>query len=146
MDAALFWNQNTFPFELLCGPVAPTLLDVASITVLMPIGEKYFVGSFEKKIDPKTLNWEKISFRGFTENHRGGLDDQIEDPIIEGENLVFMLYWVFINFNCTKSIQFPTSFYNLAQLLRTGVPRLYLAKLLLTNVYQAFANAANGLR
>lgn len=64
MAAAFFCNQNTCALKLPCGLVSLTLLDVAAIVGLMPIGEKYLVGSFKKTIEPKILNWEMKSYGG----------------------------------------------------------------------------------
>lgn len=79
----------------------------------MPTNEKYLVGSFENNIDPQILNWEKNTYGGFMENHKGSQDDTTKDPIIERQHLAFMLYWICTHFIRTKSIQVPTSFYNL---------------------------------
>jgi len=56
MAAAFFCNQNTCALKLPCGLVSLTLLDVAAIVGLMPIGEKYLVGSFKDTIEPKIPN------------------------------------------------------------------------------------------
>lgn len=71
MATAFFWNQNTCALELPCGLASPTLLDVAAIIGLMPIGEKYLVGFFKNTIKPKILNRENKYCGGFIENHKG---------------------------------------------------------------------------
>lgn len=60
-----------------------TLLYVTTIKSLMPTNEKYLVGSFENNIDPKILSWEKKTYGGFMENHKGSQDDTTKDLIIE---------------------------------------------------------------
>lgn len=49
----------------------------------MPTNEKYLVGSFENNIDPKILSWEKKTYGGFMENHKGSQYDTTKDLIIE---------------------------------------------------------------
>nr|KYP45955.1 hypothetical protein KK1_032450 [Cajanus cajan] len=41
LSAIFFWNRETRAFEFPCGFVSPTLLDIATITGLAPIGDKF---------------------------------------------------------------------------------------------------------
>lgn len=50
MDNFLFWNRNLHALELPCGPVTPTLLDIAAITGLKPLGKTLALGLFEDTI------------------------------------------------------------------------------------------------
>nr|KYP59853.1 hypothetical protein KK1_015294 [Cajanus cajan] len=52
-SAIFFWNRETRAFEFPCGFVCPTLLDIAAITGLVPVGERFYPDLFEEEISIK---------------------------------------------------------------------------------------------
>nr|KYP69521.1 hypothetical protein KK1_008712 [Cajanus cajan] len=50
LSVVFFWNRETRAFEFPCGFVCPTLLDIAAITGLKPLGDRYLPDTLEEEI------------------------------------------------------------------------------------------------
>nr|KYP41305.1 hypothetical protein KK1_037325 [Cajanus cajan] len=73
LSAIFFWNRETRAFEFPCGFVCPTLLDIAAITGLAPIGDRFYPDVFEEKISIKetSISWDKKTYLAFINAHMG---------------------------------------------------------------------------
>nr|KYP62236.1 hypothetical protein KK1_016762 [Cajanus cajan] len=73
LSAIFFWNRETRAFEFPCGFVCPTLLDIAAITGLKPIGHRYHPDAFEEELSSKDVSivWDKKTYLVFISAHQG---------------------------------------------------------------------------
>nr|KYP62762.1 hypothetical protein KK1_017311 [Cajanus cajan] len=142
LSAIFFWNRETRAFEFSCGPVCPTLLDIAAITGLMPIGQKYHPHAFEEEISPKDISivWDKKTYLAFITAHQG----RPGEPVFDSEHIAFLLYWLSTCVFCTPSLQVPKYYYILAQSLHLR-NTVCLSKLLLVALYTCLDEASESL-
>nr|KYP55237.1 hypothetical protein KK1_001444 [Cajanus cajan] len=142
LSAIFFWNRETRAFEFPCGFVCPTLLDIAAITGLSPLGDRFYPDVFEDEISIKDLSisWDKKTYLAFINAHVG----QPETPVSPSEHIAFLLYWLSACVFCTPSLQVPKYYYALAQALHLK-KRVCLSKLLLASLYSCLDEASESL-
>lgn len=85
----LFWNRSLHAFELPCGPVTPTLLDITFIIGLKPLRKTYDLGLFEKQVERNEINidWSVKSYWGFTQNNAKETEE-----VFDEEHIAFLMY------------------------------------------------------
>nr|KYP36580.1 hypothetical protein KK1_042290 [Cajanus cajan] len=142
LSAIFFWNRETRAFEFPCGLVCPTLLDIAAITGLMPLGQKYHPDAFEEETSPKDISivWDKKTYLAFINAHQG----QSREPVSDSEHIAFLLSWLSACVFCTPSLQVPKYYYILAQSLHLR-KKVCLSKLLLAALYTCLDEASKSL-
>nr|KYP53529.1 hypothetical protein KK1_024421 [Cajanus cajan] len=89
-SAIFFWNRETRAFEFPCGFVCPTLLDIAAITGLPPVGDRFYPDAFEEEISIKELSitWDKKTYLAFITTHVG----QPGSPVSISKHIDFLMY------------------------------------------------------
>ncbi|XP_029125444.1 uncharacterized protein LOC109814161 isoform X4 [Cajanus cajan] len=142
LSAIFFWNRETRAFEFPCGFICPTLLDVAAITGLKPIGDRFYPDAFEEEISIKdtSISWDKKTYLAFINAHMG----QPDTPVSPSEHIAFLMYWLSACVFCTPSLQVPKYYYNLAQALHLQ-RKICLSKLLLASLYTCLDEASESL-
>nr|KYP40720.1 hypothetical protein KK1_037938 [Cajanus cajan] len=112
LSAIFFWNRETRAFEFPCGFVCPTLLDIAAITGLTPLGDRFHPDVFEDEISIKELSitWDKKTYLAFINAHVG----QPGTPVSPFEHIAFLMYWLSACVFCTPSLQVPKYYFTLA--------------------------------
>nr|KYP48746.1 hypothetical protein KK1_029548 [Cajanus cajan] len=140
--AIFFWNRETRAFEFPCGFVCPTLLDIAAITGLAPIGDRFHPDAFEEEISIKetSISWDKKTYLAFINAHVG----KPGTPVSTYEHIAFLMYWLFVCVFCTPSLQVPKYYYALAQALHLK-KRICLSKILLASLYTCLDEASESL-
>nr|KYP33601.1 hypothetical protein KK1_045536 [Cajanus cajan] len=142
LSAIFFWNRETQAFEFPCGFVCTTLLDIAAITGLTPLGDRFYPDVFEEEISIKELSitWDKKTYLAFINAHVG----QPGTPVSTSEHIAFLLYWLSTCVFCTPSLQVPKYYYTLAQALHLK-KKICLSKLLLASLYTCLDEASESL-
>nr|KYP33873.1 hypothetical protein KK1_045233 [Cajanus cajan] len=105
LSAIFFWNREIHAFKFPCGFVCPTLLAIAAITGLKPLGDRYLPEILEEEI-PMTetsIVWDKKTYSAFVSAHHG----EEGTPVTDSEHIVFLLYWLSAYVFCTHSLQVP---------------------------------------
>nr|KYP32053.1 hypothetical protein KK1_047357 [Cajanus cajan]KYP32055.1 hypothetical protein KK1_047359 [Cajanus cajan] len=142
LSAIFFWNRETRAFEFPCGFICPTLLDIAAITGLTPIGDRFDPDVFEEEISIKktSISWDKKTYLAFITAHMGKPNTSISTL----EHIAFLMYWLFACVFCTPSLQVPKYYYILAQALHLK-KKICLSKLLLASLYTCLDEASESL-
>nr|KYP37371.1 hypothetical protein KK1_041441 [Cajanus cajan] len=142
LSAIFFWNRETRAFEFPCGFVSPTLLDIAAITGLTPLGDRFYPDVVEEEISIKevSITWDKKTYLAFINAHVG----QPGTPVSESEHISFLMYWLSACVFCTPSLQVPKYYYILAQALHLK-KKICLSKLLLASLYACLDEASESL-
>nr|KYP35927.1 hypothetical protein KK1_042998 [Cajanus cajan] len=142
LSAIFFWNRETRAFEFPYGFVCPTLLDIAAITGLPPVGDRFYPDSFEEEISIKELSitWDKKTYLAFINAHVA----QPGTPVSISEHIAFLMYWLSVCVFCTPSLQVPKYYYILAQALHLK-KKICLSKLLLASLYTCLDEASENL-
>nr|KYP37390.1 hypothetical protein KK1_041425 [Cajanus cajan] len=142
LSALSFWNRETRAFEFPCGFICPTLLDIAAITGLKPIGERFQHDAFEEDISigDISISWDKKTYLAFITAHMG----QPGTPVSPLEHIAFLLYWLSACVFYTPSLQVPKYYYVLAQALLSK-KKICLSKLLLASLYTCLDEASESL-
>nr|KYP75498.1 hypothetical protein KK1_008237 [Cajanus cajan] len=142
LSAIFFWNRETRAFEFPCGFVCPTLLDIAAITGLTPLGDRFHPDVFEEEISIKELSitWDKKTYLAFINAHVG----QPGTPVSPFEHIAFLMYWLSACVFCTPSLQVPKYYFTLAQALHLK-KKVCLSKLLLASLYTCLDEASESL-
>lgn len=127
-----FWNRNLHDLVSPCGPVSPTLMDIASITSLKPLGKTYALGLSEDQFERSEvgIDFSAKSYKGFIKKNAKDTEE-----VFDKEHIAFLLYWVSSHLLCTWALQIPMYCYNLAQALHFGED-ICLSKFLLAFVYK----------
>nr|KYP49209.1 hypothetical protein KK1_029048 [Cajanus cajan] len=130
LSTIFFWNNRAFEFP--CGFVCPTLLDIASITGLAPIGDRFYPDAFEEEISIKetSISWDKKTYLAFINTHMG----QSDTPVSTSKHIAFLMYWLSACVFCTPSLQ--------ALHLQK---KICLSKLLLAYLYSSLDEASESL-
>nr|KYP43587.1 hypothetical protein KK1_034965 [Cajanus cajan] len=142
LSAIFFWNRETRAIEFSCGFVCPTLLDIAAIMGLKPLGDRYLPNTLEEEI-PMTetsIVWDKKKYSAFVSAHHG----EEGTPVTDSEHIAFLLYWLSACVFCTPSLQVPKYYYTLAQALHLK-KKICLSKLLLASFYNCLDEASKSL-
>jgi len=89
MTFFLFWNQSLHALELPCGPISPTLMDIALINSLKPLGKTYALGLFEDQIERNEVNidWSAKSYNEFIGNNAKKIGELYNE-----EHIAFLMY------------------------------------------------------
>nr|KYP32338.1 hypothetical protein KK1_047014 [Cajanus cajan] len=102
LSSIFFCNRETRAFEFPCGFVCPTLLDIAAITGLKPLGDRYLSDILEEEI-PMTetsIVWDKKTYFAFINAHH----DEEGTPVTGSKHIAFLLYWLSACVFCTPSL------------------------------------------
>nr|KYP69069.1 hypothetical protein KK1_022720 [Cajanus cajan] len=142
LSAIFFWNRETRAFEFPCGFVGPTLLNIAAITGLTPLGDRFHPDVFEDEISMNELSitWDKKTYLAFINAH-------VEQPgtlVSPSEHIAFLMYWLSACIFCTPSLQVPKYYFTLAQALHLK-KKICLSKLLLASLYACLDEASESL-
>nr|KYP65767.1 hypothetical protein KK1_012031 [Cajanus cajan] len=142
LSAILFWNRETRAFEFPCDFVCPTLLDIATITGLPPVRDRFYPDAFKEEISIKELSiiWDKKTYLAFITAHVG----QSGTPVSISEHIAFLMYWLSACIFYTPSLQVPKYYYILAQALHLK-KKICLSKLLLASLYTCLDEASESL-
>nr|KYP44311.1 hypothetical protein KK1_034224 [Cajanus cajan] len=142
LSAIFFWNRDTRAFEFPCGFICPTLLDIAAITGLPLVGDRFYPGAFEEEISINELSitWDKKTYLAFINAHVG----QPGTIVSPSEHIAFLMYWLSACVFCTPSLQVPKYYYALAQALHLK-KKICLGKLLLASLYTCLGEALESL-
>ncbi|XP_020231422.1 protein MAINTENANCE OF MERISTEMS [Cajanus cajan] len=142
ISAIFFWNRETRAFEFPCGFVCPTLLDIAAITGLAPIGDRFYPDAFEEEISIKetSISWDKKTYLALINAHIGKPGTLVSTS----EHIAFLMYWLSFCVFCTPSLQVPKYYYILAQALHLK-NKICLSKLLLASLYHCLDEASESL-
>nr|KYP63497.1 hypothetical protein KK1_018074 [Cajanus cajan] len=142
LSAIFFWNRETRAFEFSCGFVCPTLLDIAAITGLAPVGDRFYPDLFEEEISIKetSISWDKKTYLAFINAHMGKPGTSVSTL----EHIAFLMYWLSACVFCTPSLQVPKYYYILAQTLHLK-KKICLSKLLLASLYSCLDEASESL-
>nr|KYP31535.1 hypothetical protein KK1_048077 [Cajanus cajan] len=139
LSEIFFWNRETRAFEFPCGFVCPTLLDIAVITGLTPLGDRFHPDVFEDEISIKDLSitWDKKTYLAFINAHV----EQPRTPVSTSEHITFLMYWLSACVFCTPSLQVPKYYFSLAQALHLE-KKVCLSKLLIASLYACLDEAS----
>nr|KYP74733.1 hypothetical protein KK1_007424 [Cajanus cajan] len=137
LSAIFFWNRETRAFEFPCDFVCPTLLDIATITGLAPIGERFHHDILEEEVPIKE---DKKTYLAFITAHVGKSGTSVSTS----EHIAFLMYWLSACVFCTPSLQVPKYYYALAQALHSK-KQICLSKLLLVSLYTSLDEASESL-
>jgi len=123
--------------ELPCGSISLTLLDIAMIIGLKPLGKTYALGLFEDHIKRGEIDiyFTAKSYWAFIEKNVRDIEE-----IFDAKHIAFFMYWVSSHLICTCSLQILMYSYNLAQTLCFGED-ICLGKFLLALVYKVMEKA-----
>ncbi|QHO12431.1 uncharacterized protein DS421_15g506860 [Arachis hypogaea] len=128
--ALYFWDETSHTFHTPYGMIIPTLLDVAAITGLPPLGEEILTTTRSITDSKYAIDISSITYQSFIFNNRG----REGEPVSDNEHMAFLLYWLSGVVFCVRSIQVEITYVPLAVMLAEG-KRLCLAKLFLTRLY-----------
>ncbi|PNY13487.1 hypothetical protein L195_g014311 [Trifolium pratense] len=128
-------STNTFHFE--CGMMTPTLLDVAAITGLSPIGDTYdpFKASDTIKFDFHNKSYSKY----IMENQK------TDDEVSAEEHVAFLILWLSQYVFCTQSLQVAKKYIPMAIQLHE-CQQFSFARLLLGCLYESMRDACEHLK
>jgi len=108
-----FWNPSTCSLHLKCGMLTPTLLDVAGLTSLKPIGQTFDLDSHVSKL---SFDFTKPVYGNFILDHHVISSVEVSDT----EHIAFLTYWLSMYIFCSRSLQIPKKFTTLAIQLHEG--------------------------
>ncbi|KAK2361529.1 Aminotransferase, plant mobile domain family protein [Trifolium repens] len=133
-----FYEKSTNTFQFKCGMLTPTLLDVAAITGLKPIGDHFDPTKTGDKVE---LNYKENTFSKYIAENMGKAGEEVS---IE-EHVAFLTLWLSHFVFCSKSLQVARMFIPMAQQINEG--RLFsLGRLLLASLYEAMGNASDAIK
>ncbi|XP_057418556.1 uncharacterized protein LOC130712755 [Lotus japonicus] len=138
LSSFYFWERSTNCFHVPFGMITPTLLNVAAIASLWPMGDDNH--STAVPTAPIVISTENVSFSRFIEYHYVE-----EGEVSDAEHAAFLLYWLSAYVFCTKSLRIPAKLLPLANLLHEG-RKIAMAKLVLGNLYQMINDAVADIR
>jgi hypothetical protein len=93
-----FWNSSTNSLHLKCGMFTPTLLDVAAITGLKPIGETFDPSKSKSGV---TFDFVRATCGPYIKQEHKPHDKEVS----EHEHIAFLTYWLSMYVFCTRSTQ-----------------------------------------
>ncbi|CAJ2662120.1 unnamed protein product [Trifolium pratense] len=128
-------STNTFHFE--CGMMTPTLLDVAAITGLSPLGDTY---------DPcKASDTIKFDFRNKSYSKYIVENRKTSDEVSDEEHIAFLTLWLSQYVFCTQSLQVAKKFIPMAIQLHE-CQQFNFARLILGCLYESMRDACEHLK
>ncbi|RYR20708.1 hypothetical protein Ahy_B03g065929 [Arachis hypogaea] len=110
--------------------IMPTLLDIAAITSLPPLGEEILATTKSTTGVKYAIDISSTTYQSFILNNKG----QDEEPVFDNEHIAFLLYWLSGVVFCAQSIQVEVTYLPLAIMLAED-RKLCLAKLFLPRLY-----------
>ncbi|QHO49620.1 uncharacterized protein DS421_1g15530 [Arachis hypogaea] len=125
-----FWDETSHTFHTPYGMITPTLLDVAAITGLSPLGEEILTTTRSTTGVKYAIDISSTTYQSFILNNRGRDGEHISD----NEHIAFLLYWLSGVVFCARNIQVEIAYVPLVVMLAKG-KRLCLAKLFLARLY-----------
>ncbi|XLU35483.1 hypothetical protein S245_071549, partial [Arachis hypogaea] len=128
--ALYFWDETSHTFHTPYGMITPTLLDVAAITGLSPLGEEILTTTRSTTGVKYSIDLSSTTYQSFILNNRG----RDGEPVSDNEHIAFLLYWLSGIVFCARNIQVEIAYVPLAVMLAEG-KNLCLAKLFLTRLY-----------
>ncbi|RYR27752.1 hypothetical protein Ahy_B01g051793 [Arachis hypogaea] len=131
MGGALYsWDKTSYIFHTQYGVTTSTLLNIAAIIGLSPLGEEILTTTRSTIGVEYSIDLSFITYQNFVRNNK----DQHEEPISDNEHITFLFYWLSGVIFCARSIQVEVTYFSLATMLAEG-NKLCLAKLFLTQLY-----------
>ncbi|RYR65969.1 hypothetical protein Ahy_A03g011896 [Arachis hypogaea] len=128
--ALYFWDKTSHTFHTPYGMITPALLDIATITRLLPLGEKILTTTKSTTRVKYAIDVSSTIYPSFILNNR----TQDEAPVFYNEHIAFLLYWLSGVVFCAQNIQVKVTYLPLAIILVEG-KKLCLAKLFLIRLY-----------
>ncbi|WJX34088.1 hypothetical protein P8452_22236 [Trifolium repens] len=124
-----FYEKSTNTFQFKCGMLTPTLLDIAVITGLRPIGDHFDPTKTGDKIE---VNFKEATFSKYIAEKMGKAGEEVSHE----EHVAFLTLWLSHFVFCSKSLQVARMYIPIAQQINEG--RLFsLGRLLLACLYEA---------
>ncbi|XP_050916401.1 uncharacterized protein LOC127131528 [Lathyrus oleraceus] len=136
-----FLESSTNSFHTKCGMITPTLLDIASITGLKPIGEVFDC----EAVAPISLRFDvsdscKPTYNNFIDHHATSAS-----PVIDEEHVAFLILWLSRFVFCSRSMQVAKHFALLATQLHQERD-IALGQLILASLYESLAEVVFQIR
>ncbi|WJX67184.1 hypothetical protein P8452_51676 [Trifolium repens] len=133
-----FYEKSTNTFQFKCGMLTPTLLDVAAITGLRPIGDHFDPTKTGDKVE---VNFQEATFFKYIAEQMGKEGEEVSTE----EHVAFLTLWLSHFVFCSKSLQVARMYIPIAQQINEG--RLFsLGRLLLACLYEAMGNASDAIK
>jgi len=133
-----FWNPSTRSLHLKYGMLTPTLLDVAGLTGLKPIGQTF---DPDGHISELSFDFSRPAYGNFILDHHVTSSPEVS----ETEHIAFLTYWLSMYIFCSRSLQIPKKFTTLAIQLHEGRD-ICLAKLILGSLYEHLNQAVASIK
>ncbi|XP_039687867.1 uncharacterized protein [Medicago truncatula] len=133
-----FWNPSTNSLHLKCGMLTPTLLDVAGLVGLKPIGQTFDPDTHSSGI---SFDFSRPTYGNFIIDHHKTSSATVSDQ----EHIAFLTYWLSMYIFCSRSIQIPKKFTTLAIQLHEGRD-ICLSKLILGSLYENLNHAVSSIK
>ncbi|KAK2449848.1 hypothetical protein QL285_009003 [Trifolium repens] len=133
-----FYEKSTNTFQFKCGMLTPTLLDVAAITGLRPVGDHFDPTKTGDKVE---VNFQEATFSKYIAEQMGKEGEEVSTE----EHVAFLTLWLSHFVFCSKSLQVARMYIPLAQQINEG--RLFsLGRFLLACLYEAMGNASDAIK
>ncbi|QHN92476.1 uncharacterized protein DS421_17g584050 [Arachis hypogaea] len=116
LGALYFWDETSHTFHTPYGMITPTLLDVAAITGLPPLGEKILTTTRSTTGVEYAIDISFTTYQSFILNNKG----QDGEAVSNNEHIAFLLYWLSGVIFCARSIQVEITYLPLAIMLAEG--------------------------
>jgi uncharacterized protein (DUF3820 family) len=133
-----FWNPSTNSLHLKCSMLTPTLLDVAGLTGLKPVGQTFDPDNQDSDI---TFDFARPAYGLFILDHHVTLSEKVTDT----EHVAFLTYWLSMYIFCSRSIQIPKKFTTLTIQLHEEID-VCLSKLILGSLYENLNQAVTSIK
>jgi hypothetical protein len=133
-----FWNPSTSSLHLKCGMLTPTLLYVAGLTGLKPIGQTSNPDNHDSKF---SFDFVRLAYGNFIIDQHVTTRAEVSDK----EHIAFLPYWLSMYIFCSRSIQVPKGFKTLAIQLHEGRD-IFLSKLILGSLYDNLNQAVTSIK
>ena len=115
-----------------------TLLDVAGLTGLKPVGQIFDPDSHVSEL---SFNFARPAYGNFILDHHVPSNTKVSDI----EHIAFLTYWLSMYIFCSRSIQIPKKITTLAIQLHEGRD-IYLGKLILGSLYENLNQALTSIK
>ncbi|MCH82814.1 hypothetical protein A2U01_0003626, partial [Trifolium medium] len=138
LAAMHFFEKSTNTFQFKAGMMTPTLLDVASITGLRPLGENYDPTNSSGNIP---FTYKENTFSKYIDENKGKDNEEVSDV----EHIAFLTFWLSHYVFCSRSLQIARMFIPMATQIHEG-RQFGLGKLLLAALYDSIGNACDDLK
>ncbi|QHN78103.1 uncharacterized protein DS421_19g658490 [Arachis hypogaea] len=114
--ALYFWDETSHTFHTSYGMITPTLLDVAAITGLPPLGKEILTTTRSTTGVEYAIDISFTTYQSFILNNKG----QRGEPVSDNEHIAFLLYWLSGVVFCARSIQVEVTYLPLVIMLAEG--------------------------